>query len=159
MNSLDIISQLNLKEHPEGGFYAETYRSHFKSLNQENCSRNLSTIIYYLLEANDISCFHRLKSDEIWFFHQGEPLEVIMIVEGKIQKFLLGNDLQNSQLPQLIIPAGVWFAAKVKSQKNYSFVSCVVTPGFDFQDFEMANRNQLITEFPDLSEIIIEFTK
>jgi len=159
MNSLDIINHFNLIKHPEGGYYTETYRSNLSFLNHENCKRNLSTVIYYLLEANDISCFHRLKSDEIWFFHQGEALEVTMIVDGKIEKFLLGLDIQKAQSPQLIIPAGVWFAAKVKSKINFSFVSCVVSPGFDFQDFEMANRNQLLAEFPDLSVIINEFTK
>ena len=154
MNTLDIINHFNLKKHPEGGHYVETYRSNLTFLNLENSNRNLSTVIYYLLEANDISCFHRLKSDEIWFFHFGQPLEVVMIIDGKVQKFLLGNDIQNSQLPQLTIPNGVWFAARVKSAIDFSFVSCLVTPGFDFQDFEIANRNQLLAEYPDLSQII-----
>lgn len=82
MNGKEIVERLGLQEHPEGGFYKETYRSNQTIETDKNVYRNISTAIYFLLENENKSLFHRIKSDELWFFHQGEALEIVFIKEG-----------------------------------------------------------------------------
>ncbi len=158
MNSVDLIQKLALLPHPEGGFYKETYRCG-QSLQTPTGDRNVSTAIYYLLENKDKSHFHRIKSDELWFFHQGQPLEIVSIQEGKLKTILLGNNFNNGEVPQAIIPANCWFASHIQEGKGFALVSCTVAPGFDFTDFEMAKRENLIQRFPHLQEVIEKFTR
>lgn len=159
MTAKDIIDKLQLKPHPEGGFYSETYRSAERITNNYGNKRSVCTAIYYMLEKEDRSHFHRIKSDELWFFHAGEPLEIVMLQNGEIKTILLGNNIQNGEVPQAIIPANTWFAAKIKNGKGFSLVSCTVAPGFDFEDFELAKRDDLIQQYPNLKKIIEEFTR
>jgi predicted cupin superfamily sugar epimerase len=159
MNGKEIVEKLGLQEHPEGGFYKETYRSNQTIETDKNVYRNISTAIYFLLENENKSLFHRIKSDELWFFHQGEALEIVFIKEGVLNTIILGNNLENGEVVQATIPANTWFASRVKNLKGYSFVSCTVAPGFDFADFELAKREDLINEFPNLKETIEKFTK
>ena len=159
MNGKEIVQKLGLLAHPEGGFYKETYRSSSSLTTDQNTIRNISTAIYFLLENDNFSLFHRIQSDELWFFHQGEPLEIVFIKEGVLNTIILGNSFENGEVPQAIIPANTWFASSVKQLKGHSLVSCTVAPGFDFADFELANRKNLIQEFPHLKEIIQKFTK
>jgi predicted cupin superfamily sugar epimerase len=158
MNSKDLIKNLNLLPHPEGGYYKETYRSEVLTTIIDGKTRNTCTAIYYLLEGDDKSNFHRLQSDEMWFFHQGNTIEILTIQNNCIETYLLGNDIANGEISQLLIPANIWFAAKIKIKSGYSLVSCTVSPGFDFEDFELARRNELSLEFPHLIEIIEQFT-
>jgi predicted cupin superfamily sugar epimerase len=159
MNGKEIVERLGLQEHPEGGFYKETYRSNQTIETDKNVYRNISTAIYFLLENENKSLFHRIKSDELWFFHQGEALEIVFIKEGVLNTIILGNNLENGEVVQATIPANTWFASRVKNLKGYSLVSCTVAPGFDFADFELAKREDLINEFPNLKETIEKFTK
>ncbi|HOX82486.1 MAG TPA: cupin domain-containing protein [Chryseolinea sp.] len=159
MNSTTLIQKLQLQPHPEGGFYRETYRSNQSMLSNEEQNRNVSTSIYYLLENKDKSHFHRIKSDELWYFHQGKTLEIVSIQNNNLVTILLGNDLSKGEVPQAMIPANVWFAARVKNEIGFSLVSCSVAPGFDFKDFEMAKRQDLIQLFPDQRDVIENFTK
>ena len=159
MNGKEIVERLGLQVHPEGGFYKETYRSNQTIETDKNVFRNISTAIYFLLENENKSLFHRIKSDELWFFHQGEALEIVFIKEGVLNTIILGNNLENGEVVQATIPANTWFASRVKNLKGYSFVSCTVAPGFDFADFELAKREDLINEFPNLKETIEKFTK
>jgi predicted cupin superfamily sugar epimerase len=159
MKVKELVERLGLQEHPEGGFYKETYRSNQTIETDTNVFRNISTAIYFLLENENISLFHRIKSDELWFFHQGEALEIVFIKEGVLNTITLGNNLENGEVVQATIPANTWFASGVKNLKGYSFVSCTVAPGFDFADFELAKREDLINEFPNLKETIKKFTK
>ena len=159
MNYKDIIEELQLQPHPEGGFYAETYKSSAFTLNQNGEKRNLSTAIYFLLHDTNKSNFHRIQSDELWFFHQGEPLEIVFVKEGVLNSIILGNSFENGEVPQATIPSNTWFASSVKQRKGYSFVSCTVAPGFDFADFELASRENLLEEFPHLKEVIHKLTK
>jgi predicted cupin superfamily sugar epimerase len=159
MDSKEIVQILGLQAHPEGGFYKETYRSSCSMKTEQNSIRNVCTAIYFLLENDNISLFHRIQSDELWFFHQGEPLEIVFIKEGILNSIILGNSFENGEVPQATIPANTWFASSVKNLKGYSFVSCTVAPGFDFADFELAKREDLINEFPNLKETIEKFTK
>ncbi|MDC8105879.1 cupin domain-containing protein [Chryseobacterium sp. PTM-20240506] len=158
MDSKKLVETLKLEPHPEGGYYKETYRSEQTLTLKEGSVRNVSTAIYYMLENENKSSFHRIKSDELWFFHQGEPLEIVFIKDGNLQTIILGNSIENGEVPQAKIDADTWFAAKISSGKGYSLVSCTVAPGFDFLDFELAERSVLFQQYPDLKEVIEEFT-
>jgi predicted cupin superfamily sugar epimerase len=159
MNGKEIVQRLGLLDHPEGGFYKETYRSLCSMKTEQDTTRNVCTAIYFLLENDNISLFHRIQSDELWFFHQGEPLEIVFIKEGVLNTIILGNSFEKGEVPQAMIPAKTWFASGVKNRRGYSLVSCTVAPGFDFADFELASRENLLLEFPHLKEIIQKFTK
>jgi predicted cupin superfamily sugar epimerase len=158
MEAESIIRHLNMKPHPEGGYYKETYRSTSLTVNSEGNSRSQSTAIYFLLENQNKSHFHRIKSDELWFFHQGKPLEILSIENGILKRTILGNDFLAGQQAQAMIPANTWFGSRLLQGKGFGLVSCTVSPGFDFHDFEMAKKENLILEFPDLKEIIDEMT-
>lgn len=149
MTAETIIEKLKLTRHPEGGFYRETYRGK-KSITLDNGKvRNAGTAVYYLLKDTDKSHFHKVNSDELWLFHQGEPLEIFMITnEGKLETKILGNRLDLNEEPQVIIAANIWFAARLKNEKGFALVSCIVAPGFDFDDYELGSKNELIKTFP-----------
>jgi hypothetical protein len=159
MSANNIIQQLKLQPHPEGGYYAETYRSTQIVANNKAENRSISTAIYYMLEDKDKSHFHRIHSDELWFFHQGEPLEMLLLHNKMATTITIGNNIEKGEIPQVIVPANTWFAAKIKNEIGYSLVSCTVAPGFDFLDFELAKREDLIQQFPDHKSIIEEFTR
>ena len=158
MKAKQLIETLQLLPHPEGGWYRETYRSAETLVNKNGAKRNVCTAIYFLLEGKDKSHFHRIESDETWFFHSGEALEIVMIESDNLRKVLLGNDILKGEIPQFTIAAKTWFAAKIKSETGYSLVSCTVAPGFDFADFELAERAKLSNEFSELKNVIREFT-
>jgi len=158
VNTKEIIQQLQLVPHPEGGFFRETYRSSETLITSGGKTRNVSTAIYYLLENEDKSHFHRIQSDEIWHFHQKDPLEIFIIEQGKLIVKTLGNNLAQGEVPQVVVPAGRWFAARVKNASGYSLVSCTVAPGFDFTDFELAKKENLLSQFPHLNDIIEIFS-
>lgn len=159
MDSKTLIDALGLAKHPEGGYYKETYRAADTLNNLNGEARNVSTAIYYLLEGNDRSHFHRIASDEMWFFHSGTTLDIHCIVDGQLKTIRLGSDVSKGEVMQTVIPAYTWFAAQIVDLSSYSLLSCVVAPGFDFKDFELASRNQLVSEFPKLKSIITDFTR
>ena len=154
----NLIRNYKLLPHPEGGYYRETYRSP-EIINVDGKQRNTATAIYYLLNDGDKSHFHRLSSDEIWFFHEGEALEILLIDQREnLIINTLGIDSELGCIPQFTIKAGTWFAARIKGGAGYSLASCVVAPGFDFADFEMANKVQLCALFPHLKAEIEEMS-
>ncbi len=161
----EIIKKLNLISHPEGGFYRETYRSPLIITNDnlpENIigERNCSTAIFFLLTSETFSSFHKINQDEIWLFHEGSSLELHIISEsGVYTKEVLGLNLAENEFPQIVVPANSWFAADVVCENSYSLVSCTVSPGFDFKDFELAEKDKLISQFPQHAEIIGKFTR
>jgi uncharacterized protein len=158
MSAKEIIDNLKLIPHPEGGFYKETYRSDYIIVNKNKETRHVSTAIYYLLQDEGKSHFHRIQSDELWFFHLGEPLEIILIQSGQLVTITLGGDIGKGEVLHARIPANTWFAARVKKAKGFSLVSCTVSPGFDFADFSLANREDLVQQFPHLKDVIEKFT-
>jgi len=127
-----LIDALGLLPHPEGGFYKETYRS---ELTLEGQERNLLTSIYFLLTSENVSRFHRIKSDELWYFHAGSPLIVHTLSERGHMQHYLGLDLSKGQQPFLWIPKDTIFGSTVLEKESFSLVSCAVAPGFDFRDF------------------------
>ncbi len=159
-----IVSKLEMSPHPEGGFYKEVYRSEGiipkDSLQGFSGDRNFCTSIYFLLTSDNFSAFHRIKQDEVWHFYKGSPLYVHVIdPQGKYTRHEIGLDLENGQEPQLTVPKGCWFASSVKNENDFCFVGCTVAPGFDFQDFELADRNSLIENYPQHTSIIKSLTR
>lgn len=152
----ELVTQFNLQAHPEGGFYSETYRSDQLTASQ---NRNLVTCIYFLLTSENVSNFHRIKSDEMWFFHEGSSLTVHTLdpQNGHLQH-AVGNEIQKGQTPQLVVPKNTIFGSSVTDENSYSFVSCVVAPGFDFNDFELFSRKVLLEEYPESESIIRQLT-
>ena len=154
------IETLNLEEHPEGGYYSEAFRDQqvrdFEGLGK----RNVSTSIYFLLTSDTFSAFHRIKSDEVWHFYDGDPLLIHWFDEaGRLQTEQLGLDPDKGYLPQVVIPKNSWFASEVKDGGKYSLVGCTVAPGFDFQDFELAKSDELVRQFPTYLKVIDRLTR
>lgn len=160
-----IVKQLDLKPHPEGGYFKETYRSigfiASQSLDSSyGGSRNFSTCIYFLLTSDTFSAFHRIKQDEIWHFYEGSPIVLHTISEdGKHEEHYIGQDFDSGQVPQLVVNGGDWFAAKILDKNSYALVGCTVAPGFDFLDFELPTRQELLKKFSLHKELIMEFTR
>lgn len=159
-----IIQQLKLTRHPEGGYFRETYRSQekYESLNEskQKNSRNYSTCIYFLLRSDDFSAFHKIKQDEIWHFYKGSPIRLhVLSPEGSLSEYIIGNNLTNGEHPQWVVPANHWFAAEVINTGDFSLVGCTVAPGFEFDDFELANKNELKRHFPKHSVLIDKLTR
>lgn len=157
------IEKLNLHEHPEGGFFVETYRSK-ERLNESKLpdryktSRVFGTSIYFLLTNQSVSNFHRLASDEIWHFHVGGCAKIHFInKEGEHSEHLVGANLDERMQLQVVIPKGTWFAAEVV-QGDFILVGCTVAPGFEFEDFELADRTELSSAYPQHSTLIERFT-
>lgn len=160
-----IVKELDLLPHPEGGYYKETYRSDVQIKQAHlpekfNGDRNYATAIYFLLTSDNFSAFHRIKQDELWHFYSGSPLYVHVIDKvGNYKRHEVGLELQKGQRPQLLVEKGCWFASSVKESNNYSLVGCTVSPGFDFEDFELAKRAELVKEYPQHASIIEQLTR
>ncbi|MDR9441840.1 MAG: cupin domain-containing protein [Schleiferiaceae bacterium] len=161
----DLVAHFQLQPHPEGGYFRETYRSE-TTLPAEQLSgdhsgpRNLSTCIYFLLTAGNFSAFHRIQQDEGWHFYHGAPLLLHIITpEGHYQKHHIGTDFRAGQVPQYVVPGGCWFAAEVTTARAYSFIGCTVAPGFHFDDFELARRQELQAAFPQHQALIERLTR
>lgn len=153
------IEHLHLQAHPEGGFYKETYRAS-EHIPREGlparfpAARSFSTAIYFLLRAQDRSLFHRIKSDELWHYHAGSALTIYVLQEQKLVKHVLGPDIESGQALQVAVPANCWFGAKIDAPQGYALAGCTVAPGFDFADFEMASRADLLNQFPAQRQFI-----
>ena len=140
-----LVETLKLLRHPEGGFYREMYRSPTLVSADGAGHKSAYTSIYYLLAGEDFSSWHRIKSDETWYFHSGCDVIIHFFDENKeLQTIQLGL---NSKCLQATIPANTWFAAKPIHQDSYCLVSCAVAPGFEFADFEIGQRDSLLRGF------------
>lgn len=162
-NVIDWKTQLGLTAHPEGGYYKEIYRHPLK-INSENSepaedsTRNLATSIYFLLENNQVSKLHQLKSDEIWYFHTGHPLLVHTFYKNNYTCFVLGdNPLKGEQL-QIVLPAGSIFGAELMVKNSFSLMGCMVAPGFHFNDFKLIPGSELLDLFSAQKDIIYRLT-
>ena len=150
------INRLGLQPHPEGGFYREVYRSGNVISHPEHArERNLATSIYFLLEGKNISHFHELSSDELWYYHDGQGANIHVFNQGEYQSHVLSKEPQG-QL-QVLIPAHSEFAAEVIDQAGYVLMGCVVTPGFDFEDFRMLKKEVMLGKYPGYAELIERF--
>lgn len=141
-----IVDTLHLEPHPEGGFYKEMYRSEIAVKgHKDSGNKSAHTSIYYLLQGKDFSAWHRIKSDETWYFHLGCDLLIYFFDEDKLLRSIqIGMASKNLQAT---IPANTWFAAKPVIENAFCLVSCAVAPGFEFDDFEIALRSDLLSHF------------
>ena len=151
----ELIQSLGLLAHPEGGYYKETYRS-IETLDGE---QSLMTSILFLLTSENASNFHRIQSDEHWYFHEGSPLIVHVIGENGHEQKLLGLDLSAGQSPYHLVKKQEIFGSEVQEEKGYALVSCAVAPGFMFRDFELFTREELLDQYPQHEEIICRLTE
>lgn len=161
----NLVKTLQLKEHPEGGYYREVYRSNLLIPEKElpegfSGDRSCATAIYYLLPSDSFSAFHRIRQDEIWHFYLGSTVVLHIISAGGVyNKAMIGKNIEEGDFLQYAVPAGSWFAAEVIEDDSFSLVGCTVSPGFDFRDFELGSRADLIKRFPDQLELIGRLTR
>ncbi len=154
-----FIEKLELKAHPEGGYYKECLKSEdavdvSKIDPGFDGERRLWTSIYFLLKDREISRLHKLRSDEVWYFHSGTPLIIYIIDKaGDLKRVKLGLDAERGEQPQVIIPKGSVFGAEMDGT-GYSLVGCMVSPGFEFKDFELVDREKLLSSYPQHEFII-----
>ncbi len=159
------IDRLSLIPHPEGGYYRETYRSELSIARQAlpaqfTGPRLVSTAIYFLLESNNFSAFHRLRSDELWHFYAGSPITVHVIEpDGSYSGIQLGSNPDAGEALQEAVKAGRWFASQVRDADSFGLAGCTVAPGFDFADFELAKRSDLVRLYPQHRALIAGLTR
>jgi predicted cupin superfamily sugar epimerase len=160
----DLIERLGLRRHPEGGWYRETHRSaniveyddRYRTV-----KRSAMTSIYYLLEGEDFSAFHRLRSDEVWYFHAGTTLALYAIEpSGALRVHRLGDACREGACTYSVaIAAGTWLGARLEDKEGWALTSACVAPGFEFEDFELAGRTVLTAAFPQHGPIIASLTR
>ena len=159
------IKNLEMEKHPEGGYYALTYECQHRITDKEidkafQGTRSLATSIYFLIHDEDVSNFHKLESDEMWYYHDGSPLVIAVITpNGDYVEHRLGLDIKNGETPQVLVPAGSIFGSFIKGNSGYSLVGCMVSYGFDFNDFELFDRKVLLKEYPQYESIICKLTR
>ena len=150
----ELVEALELKPHPEGGFYKETYRSILK--NEEE--QSLMTSIYFLLTSDSPSHFHRIQSDEHWYFHEGNPLSIHLLTDKGLETIQLGLDLAKNQTPHTLVEGNTIFGSEIQAANGYALVSCVVSPGFDFSTFELFTKEDLLPKFSAHKTLIERLT-
>lgn len=157
-----FIKSLDMTAHPEGGYFKQTFASDSilpKATLHINEDRLLWTSIYFLLRTGEVSNFHRLKSDEMWYFHAGQPLTIYMISpNGELIEKQLGLNIEKGESPQVLVPKDYIFGSSMNND-GFSLVGCMVAPGFDFKDFELFERKDLISQYLSHKEIIEKLTR
>jgi len=155
-----LVEKYHMKPHPEGGFYAETYRA-ISTVTSSYGTRAAGTAILFLITPGSVSRLHRLASDETWHFYLGGPMTVVELSDaGVLKKTVLGSDvLGGEQRVQYTVKAGTWFGSYPNKGSPFSFVGCTVAPGFEFDDFELASQAKLLGKYPQHSEEIKLLTK
>lgn len=158
MTAEEIIRQLGLKPHPEGGYYRETYRSP-SPIPASNLRRVYSTAIYYLLVPGAVSKLHRLAADEVFHFYLGDPVTWVLLgPDGKVGKVTLGTNLTKGYQLQMVVPTGTWFGGFLNEGGKFALMGTTVAPGFEFEDFEIGNRETLLKAFPRAEKEIFDLT-
>lgn len=155
------IKKLNLHKHPEGGYYVEMHRSKILvNLPRNESFRNACTAIYYLLKGDQFCSFHMLKSDETWHFYQGSSITLHIInADGTLNELKLGMNSEDSEIFQVVVSSGSWFAASVNDMSSYSLVGCTVSPGFDYRDWTLANVESLTRTYPQHRAVIEKYSR
>ena len=142
-----VVELLGLSPHPEGGFYKENFRV------------SSSTAIYFLLPAGTFSAFHRIPQDEVWHHYDGDPLELHVIhPDERYERVILGRSVGKGQRPQHVVPGGAWQAAAPIGDR-FSLCGCTVAPAFDFAQFEMPPRAEMLAILPEHASLVRQFTR
>jgi predicted cupin superfamily sugar epimerase len=161
----EIRKKLKLQPHPEGGYFIETYRSTHKLPKKALTGgypgdRAVSTAIYYLLTPKTFSAVHRLRGDEVFHFYGGDAVDLLQLYpDGTGKVSVLGSNLAAGMRPQLVVPGGVWQGMRLLRGGKYALMGTTVAPGFDFKDFELGHREELVEEYPQFAEMIRHLTK
>lgn len=148
------IDKLNLSAHPEGGYYKEIYRASESIIETHlparyKGGRNFSTSIYFLLDGEQTSSFHKLASDELWHFYDGSAVKIFLLSgAGELSIITLGRNIEEGEQFQCVIPAGCWFGAELVDKKLFALIGCTVAPGFNFSDFTLADSEELSIRYP-----------
>jgi predicted cupin superfamily sugar epimerase len=165
MTTEQIIDFFGMKPLPdEGGYYVETYRAAEKLaasvLPQRYAeSRSISTAILYLLTPETFSVMHRLKSDEVFHFYLGAPVTMLLLgAEGTSQIVRLGRDILNGQKLQQLIPGGTWQGCCLKQGGKFALMGTTVAPGFELEDYEQADKKDLLEKYPQHKELILRLS-
>lgn len=149
------VKNLNMDPHIEGGYFKESFISN----DEARKDKKLWSSIYFLLRTGEVSNFHRLKSDELWYYHDGEALTIYMITpEGELITSQLGKNIENGEMPQVLVPKGYIFGSAMNND-GYSLVGCMVSPAFDYKEFELFDREYLLSLYPEHKEIILKLTR
>lgn len=155
MNAKYFIEKLGLQKHVEGGYFKQT----FVSSEEVDGNRKLYSSIYFLLKKGEVSNFHVLTADEMWYFHGGSALTIYMIDEdGALIEKKLGLDIENGEEPQVLVPKGYIFGSSMNND-GFSLVGCMVAPQFTFEDFKLFKREELLSAYPKHKEIILKLTR
>jgi predicted cupin superfamily sugar epimerase len=162
----EIIEKLDLAPLPEeGGYYKQTYCGKIKLPANElgitgEGVRTVGTAIYYLVVPSSFSALHRLKSDEIFHFYAGNAVEMIQIdPNGELRRYTIGSDIMAGQVPQVVVPAGSWQGLRLKSGGAWALLGTTMSPGFEFEDFELGERQRMFDEFPQLRNEIMNYSR
>ena len=148
------ISQLQLQPHPEGGYYKEVIKGTMGGANQ----RAQYSSIYFLLTHDNISHFHRIDADEIWYYHDGDSLTIHMIhPDGRYEQVSLGKHIEAGDVLQYVVPKGTIFASSVEGQNDYALVGCMCQPAFEFAHFELLSQSWLNEQYPNLEDINMRY--
>ena len=155
----DLIERLGLQPHPEGGWFAETWRAR-ERVRARVGERSASTAIYYLITPDSFSTLHRVASDEVFHFYLGDPVEMLQFDEsGRVERLVLGADLAAGMRPQAVVPAGTWQGSRPVAGGAFALLGATVAPGFEFADFELGERADLMERFPHLTAEIERLTR
>lgn len=147
------IEHLNLERHAEGGYYRQVLKS-----KEQYENRALYTSIYFLLEHGNPSHFHQLTADEVWYYHAGYTLTIHMITEsGTYKTIKLGSNLEAGEVLQAVVPKDTIFGSSVENTDEYALVSCMVAPGFEYEDFKLFTQDELIARFPEHASVIRKY--
>ena len=155
MTADDVIRLLRLQPHPvEGGFFRETYRAG-STIPAHGGTRNTSTAIYYLLKPGHVSELHALPGDEVFHFYLGGPVRMLQLwPDGTGREVTLGPDLAAGEVPQLVVPGGVWQGTRLVGDSGFALLGCTVAPGFDYADYKSASRAELTAKWPGFAQQI-----
>lgn len=160
MNALDIIKHLSLEPHPsEGGFFKRTYESDMTQTVSHSKRKLLTSIFYLLSQDSPIGYFHKNRSDIIHYYHMGSPIKYILVSsEGYITEHVLGNNLEQGEVLQLLVKGGTWKASHL-CNGEYGLISEAVSPGFEYADNELATVTQFKTLFPNVNPNLLQYIK
>lgn len=150
-----FIEKLNMTPHVEGGYFKENILSQ----DEFNSDKKLYSSIYFLLRTGEVSNFHRLTADELWYYHAGESLTIYMIdKEGKLITKKLGINIEEGEEPQVLVEKGCIFGSAM-NEEGFALVGCMVAPAFTYEDFELFKREDLLEKYPQHKEVIIKLTR
>lgn len=160
------IDELELDAHPEGGFYRETYRTDLRIPKEHlpprfDGARNVAALIYFLLRSAEASALHRIEQDEVWHFYAGAPVTLHEIrPDGTYVQQTLSREVERGHRLQAVVPAGTWFGATIAAgSPDYALVGCTTAPAFDFSDFELGERAELLQAYPEHRDVIERLTR